>query len=138
MKDLVGHYLIVGVLKHEANAPRLLRLGNLVKGIGEKKHLPCLLAVVGKAGLESAQERALAAAGRAAYERDAALGYFEGYIAERRGLLPGIGKAQIADTECRHTYASFRSKRCGAKHSAANAAMPSIETALPPLRMTDG
>ena len=138
MEHLVGDYLIIRVLKDKAYSPRLLGLADSVERFAEKQHLALGLAMVGKACLESAQERTLSAAAGSADKRDPALGYRQRYIVERRLILVWICKAQIADLKRRHTRASFASKSCGKKHRSANAAIPSAGMPPKPLIITDG
>ena len=138
MEYLVGDYLIIRVLKNKAYSPCLLGLTNIVERFAEKQHIALGLAMVGKAGLEPAQERAFAAAAGSADKRDPALRYRHRYIVERRLILVWICKAQIADLKRRHTRASFASKSCGKKHKSANAAIPSAGMPPKPLIITDG
>ena len=74
MENLIGDYLIVGVLKNKAYAPRLLGLRDITEWSAEKQHLTLGFAMVCKACFQSAQERALSATARAADKRDLALG----------------------------------------------------------------
>ena len=57
MEHLVGDYLIIRVLKDKAYSPRLLGLADSIERFTENSTLALGLAVVGKACLESAQER---------------------------------------------------------------------------------
>ncbi len=138
MKDLVGHYLIIGMLEHEAYAPCLLGLRHLAQGSAEKAQLTLCPAVVCKAAFQPAQKRALSAAARTADKTYPALGNIHRDMLESRLVFVWICKAQIADLKRRHTRASFASKSWGAKHSSANAAVPDADAPPKPLIMTEG
>ena len=138
MKDLVGNYLIVRMLKNEAYAPCLLSLRHIIESSAEEAQLTLRPAVVCKTAFQPAQKRALAAAACAADESYPALGDVHCDMLEGRSVFVWICKAQIADLKRRHTRASFASKSWGAKHSSANAAVPDADAPPNPLIMTDG
>ena len=119
VKHLVRHDLIVRVLEHEADAPRLLGKGDVFQKCVPKAHRAAALAMRREAGLELAQEGRLAAATLAAEHRDRPLGDRERKIVERRARLPRIGKCQMFERKRRHVSASFPSSSSGKKHSSA-------------------
>ena len=138
VEHLVGDYLVIRVLKDKAYAPCLLCLCDLAERFTEKQNISFGFAMVGKTCLKPAQERTLSAAARAADKSNLTLGDIHADMPESRCGFIRICKAQIADLKRRHTRASFASKRCGAKQSSANAAVPSAGTPPKPLIIIEG
>ena len=111
---LIGHDLLVGVLRDEAD----LVGGGRVAHVRRKADGPGERAEGRQLGLEQAQERCLAAAGIAAQQIKPAAFQREGYALQRGRFGFGVCKAQIFDRKQVHRMFSSVSIRKGKNASA--------------------
>ena len=138
VEHLVRHDLIVRMLEHEADAPRLLGKRDVLQGRAPEAHRAADRAVRCEAGLELAQESRFAAAALAAEDGDRPLRDREREVIERRARLARIGKRQMFERKRRHVSASFPSSSSGRKHSSAKHAMHTAPSAPSPPMRIDG
>ena len=93
MPDLVGDYLIIRRLQHEAYLGALRAQVDIVKLLAAKHDTAAFCSVRGKGGLEVAQKRRFAAAGCAAQDEKFTLSDAQAHAVKRLFGLLGVGKA---------------------------------------------
>ena len=115
--DLVGDDLVFRALLHKADALRLLALRNVGERAGVEKDRAPADAVGRKSGLQLAEERAFAAAGKPAERDEFARAERQAHIPQGGRELPGVGKGQVFDAIELHVRASFLCSSTGVRQS---------------------
>ena len=115
--DLVGDDLVFRALLHKADALRLLALRNVGERAGVEKDRAPADAVGRKSGLQLAEERAFAAAGKSAERDKLARAERQAHVPQGGSGLPGVGKGQAFDAIELHVRASFLCSSTGVRQS---------------------
>ena len=115
--DLVGDDLVFRALLHKADALRLLALRNVGERAAVEKDRAPVDAVGRKSGLQLAEERAFAAAGKPAERDEFARAERQAHVPQGGRKLPGVGKGQAFDAIELHVRASFLCSSTGVRQS---------------------
>ena len=115
--DLVGDDLVFRALLHKADALRLLARRNVGERAAVEKDRAPADAVGRKSGLQLAEERAFAAAGKSAERDKLARAERQAHIPQGGRELPGVGKGQAFDAIELHVRASFLCSSTGVRQS---------------------